>query len=84
MTIAPLTKWLYVGGEEGFDFVHTVVSVELQTDPKMPHVTSYSDVYQDDEDLDEGDYEQGFCWAGPLNLFLKSFKPLGNPDGSVA
>lgn len=71
------TKWLYVGGEEGYDLVHTIVQVEQQTDPKMPYITTWSDVFQDEvPENGEPDGQPGITWRGPLTLFLKQFTSL--------
>lgn len=80
MNINPLTKWLYIGGEEGFDFVHTIVEVDIKSNPKMPQIMSWSDVFQDDTYDGEPDLEMGHVWWGPLNRFLKQFVPLGDVD----
>lgn len=79
MTIAPLTKWLYIGEELGFGLVHTVMSVDLDVDPKMPYITCWSDLYQEDTYDGEIDDDPGMTWHGPLNLFIEYFQPLG-PD----
>lgn len=84
MNVTPLTKWLYVGGEDGFNLRHTVVEVDLSLDPKMPWISSWSDVFQNDSYDGEPDHEAGMTWHGPLNLFLKAFKPLGGPSSQHA
>lgn len=80
MNVTPLTKWLFVGAEEGFNLVHTIVEVDLRANPKMPQITSWSDVFQDDRYDGEPDQEPGYVWRGPLNLFVNDFVPLGDID----
>lgn len=73
----PGSKWLYLGGEEGFNLIHVVCDVDTETDLKMPHVTSWS-LWDDTSE------EGGWTWCGPLNLFLRAFKPLGGPEEAGA
>lgn len=75
MNVNPGTNWLFLGGEDGFNVVHRIVEIDLETDPKMPWISSWH-IPKDENDT-EG---EGWTWRGPLNLFVKSFKPLGPAD----
>lgn len=70
MIIRPLTKWLFVGGSDGYNLVFTVGHIE--SDGNV--INAWSDPEQGGED------EAGFLWAGGKELFLRSFKPLGPPE----
>lgn len=66
--VRPRTKWVYVGGEEGYGLVFTVGHIE------GTEVNAWSDIEQGSE------YDHGFAWASSRALFLRSFEPLGFPE----
>jgi hypothetical protein len=65
MVIKRQSKWQYVGSDEGFGLVHTVIQI-LGT-----HITTWSDADQGNED------EPGFTWAGLKADFVRDFQPVG-------
>lgn len=68
MNIRNKTKWMYVGGSEGYALIHTVGHIENGI------VNAWSDVEQGKED------DCGYAWAGPADEFLRNFKPVGFQD----
>jgi hypothetical protein len=66
MIVKPKSKWVYVGGSAGYEFVHTVIEV------KGTSIATWSDIDQGDEN------ESGYTWSGHRDRFLQQFKPVDN------
>jgi len=63
MSITLKSKWMYVGGSDGYGLVHTIIGISgIQ-------LTTWSDIEQGGED------DPGYSWAGDRDDFIELFKP---------
>ncbi len=71
MSIKPKSKWVYVGGSDGYGLVHTVISIS------GIKIITWSDADQGSET------DEGYSWSGAKEDFLELFKPLDSTMQAV-
>ena len=63
MKVVPKSKWIYIGGSEGYELIHTVVETS------GIRIITWSDSNQETEN------DPGYSWSGERDDFLQLFKP---------
>lgn len=64
------SHWVYLGDDDGFELVHKVLHIDINKEPGVPWITTFSEPDQDRAN------DPGYSWNGPFDDFLQHFEPL--------